>query len=136
MDPDPNICTVQYILMFIATHSKVTIEYAARLRALARLLRDEPGFRPRLLCFTGGVSGDNAVADAAAGWVYFRHLCGRQGISLEGMRVWVEDGRGGDERTSLEGVAAELWRGDYIRPWLQECPLTERQQKHCECRCC
>lgn len=31
--------------------------------------------QPDLICFTGGTVRDNRVADASAGYIFFRHLC-------------------------------------------------------------
>ena len=115
---------------------QVTIEYATRLRTLAKLLKEEPTFRPSLICFTGGVSApENALSDAAAGYVYFRHLCASQNINIDDSqtRFWVDDAKsGGNEREAMERIASELWR-NYIKTWLKDRPLTERLNQHREC---
>ncbi|KAL3788481.1 hypothetical protein ACHAW5_002540 [Stephanodiscus triporus] len=129
---------------------QVTIEYAARLRTLARMLGEEsPSYRPRLVCFANGGGGaavgggsggtDNrgndaaAVSDASAGYVYFRHLCASQNITIDDARTefWVDDDRGcgGDERSAMERVASELWRR-HIKTWLKDRPLTQRLNQH------
>ena len=114
---------------------QVTIEYATRLRTLAKLLKEEPTFRPSLICFTGGVSApENALSDAAAGYVYFRHLCASQNINIDDSqtRFWVDDAKsGGNEREAMERIASELWR-NYIKNWLKDRPLTERLNEHRE----
>lgn len=118
---------------------QISIEYASRIRTLVKLLKEEEGFRPKLICFTGGnKNSDEAVArednpsisDASAGYVYFRHLCASQGIPFDHLQtnVWV-DKRNGNERETMERVASELWR-KYIKTWLQERPLTERLNQH------
>lgn len=38
--------------------------------------------RPDLVCFTGGQVRDNHVADAAAGYIFFMHLCEHHHVSL------------------------------------------------------
>lgn len=50
------------------------MEYASRIRRLVQGLRSGR-LQPDLVCFTGGVVRDNKVADASAGYIYFRHLC-------------------------------------------------------------
>eukprot|EP00985_Skeletonema_marinoi_P011477 scaffold5463_cov155-Skeletonema_marinoi.AAC.18 len=117
-------------------HDQISIEYATRIRTLVKMLKEEEGFRPKLICFTGGnknteESGSNSneknsVSDASAGYVYFRHLCASQDIHLDHSQtnVWV-DKQNGNERETMERVASELWR-KYIKTWLQERPLTER----------
>lgn len=61
--------------------NQVTLEYASRIRAIAKAMQQDL-YRPSLLCFTGGVSPPNAVADADAGFLFFRHLCASQRIPL------------------------------------------------------
>jgi hypothetical protein len=121
---------------------QISIEYASRIRTLVKMLKEEEGFRPKLICFTGGnknvVSSDEtkattsttAISDASAGYVYFRHLCASQNITLDTTQtnIWV-DKRNGNERETMERVASELWR-NYIKSWLQERPLTERLNQH------
>jgi len=117
-------------------HDQISIEYATRIRTLVKMLKEEEGFRPKLICFTGGnknteESGsnsneNNSISDASAGYVYFRHLCASQDIHLDHSQtnIWV-DKQNGNERETMERVASELWR-KYIKTWLQERPLTER----------
>ncbi len=50
------------------------MEYASRIRRLVQGLRSGR-LQPDLVCFTGGTVRDNNVADASAGYVFFRHLC-------------------------------------------------------------
>mmetsp|Transcript_9899 Transcript_9899/g.17805 ORF Transcript_9899/g.17805 Transcript_9899/m.17805 type:complete len:634 (-) Transcript_9899:55-1956(-) len=118
---------------------QVTIEYATRIRTLAKMLKEEPLFRPSLICFTGGVSGGNSISDASAGYVYFRHLCNSQNIVIDDAqtKVWVDDTKGcsnereamESRREAMESIASELWR-NYIKQWLNERPLTERLNQH------
>ena len=124
-------------------HDQISIEYASRIRTLVKMLKEEEGFRPKLICFTGGnknsgSSGEGGdaenenspISDASAGYVYFRHLCASQNIHLDSSQtdVWV-DRRNGNERETMERVASELWR-KYIKNWLKERPLTERLNQH------
>ena len=114
---------------------QVTIEYATRLRTLAKMLKDEPTFKPSLICFTGGRSTDtSAISDASAGYVYFRHLCSVQNITIDDThtKIWVDDNksdRGEDERGALGRISSELWKS-YIKQWLKDRPLTERLNQH------
>jgi hypothetical protein len=134
---------------------QVTIEYAARLRTLARMLgEDSPPYMPRLVCFTNGgggagggaaavagggggtdrsISKSAAMSDACAGYAYFRHLCASQNVTIDDARMefWVDDNRdgGGDERSAMERVASELWRR-HIKSWLKDRPLTQRLNQH------
>lgn len=107
---------------------QVSVEYAGRLRTLAKMLHDDD-FQPSLICFTGGISEGNSVSDASAGFVYFNHLCSAQGIRLNDMktRFWI-DTKSFNERVAMERLASELWR-NYIKGWLKERPLTERHNQ-------
>ena len=107
---------------------QVSVEYAGRLRTLAKMLHDDD-FRPSLICFTGGLSEGNSISDASAGFVYFSHLCSAQGIRLDEMktRFWI-DTKSFNERMAMERLASELWR-NYIKGWLKERPLTERHNQ-------
>lgn len=123
----------------------VTIEYSSRLRTLVKMLRDEDteNYRPRLICFVNGCSGveggenhrgKNAVSDACAGYIYFRHLCASQNVTIDDSRTefWVDSSdniEGGDERSAMERVASELWRR-HIKSWLKDRPLTQRLNQH------
>jgi len=132
---DRNATTKHVAIVFGKTlvRDQVTVEYATRIRTLAKMLKEEPTFRPSLICFTGGISGDNCISDAAAGYVYFRHLCNSQNISIDDAqtKVWVDDANKGssNERDAMESIASELWR-NYIKQWLNERPLTERLNQH------
>ena len=111
---------------------QVTVEYATRIRTLVKLLQDEPTFCPKLICFTGGVSVDqgNSISDASAGYVYFRHLCAAQNVTIDPLttRIWV-DVKSSNEREAMERIASELWR-NHIKQWLSERPLVERTNQH------
>jgi hypothetical protein len=136
----------------------VTIEYSSRLRTLVKMLRhdedsSEENYRPRLICFVNGCSGvggggagvdnnhrgnKNAVSDACAGYIYFRHLCASQNVTIDDSRTefWVDNSSsdnnsegGGDERSAMERVASELWRR-HIKSWLKDRPLTQRLNQH------
>lgn len=58
----------------VSVCAQVTVEYASRIRRLVQGLRSGR-LQPDLVCFTGGVVRDNKIADASAGYIYFRHLC-------------------------------------------------------------
>lgn len=59
---------------------QVTVEYASRIRRLVQGIKSGH-LKPDLVCFTGGRVRDNKVADASAGYVFFRHLSEHQGVS-------------------------------------------------------
>jgi hypothetical protein len=106
------------------------VEYATRIRTLAKLLKEEPLFCPKLICFTGGRGEGNTISDASAGYVYFRHLCAAQNITIDSLatKIWV-DTKSSNEREAMERIASELWR-NHIKQWLSERPLTERLNQH------
>lgn len=77
---------------------------------------------------------NNAVSDACAGYIYFRHLCASQNVTIDDARTefWVDSGENegdGDERSAMERVASELW-GRHIKSWLEDRPLTQRLNQH------
>ena len=125
-----NATTYHVAVVFGKTliQDQVTVEYATRIRTLVKLLKEEPNFRPKLICFTGGVTSDgNTISDASAGYVYFRHLCATQNVTFDS-KVWV-DSRSSNEREAVERIASELWR-NHIKQWLSERPLVERTNQH------
>lgn len=44
-------------------------------------------FEPDLICFTGGTVRDNRVADASAGYIFFRHLCEQHEVQMMDART-------------------------------------------------
>ena len=125
-----NATTYHVAVVFGKTliQDQVTVEYATRIRTLVKLLKEEPNFRPKLICFTGGVTNEvNTISDASAGYVYFRHLCAIQDITFDS-KVWV-DTKSSNEREAVERIASELWR-NHIKQWLSERPLVERTNQH------
>lgn len=130
---DKNSTTYHVAIVFGKSliQDQISIEYASRIRTLVKMIKEEEGFRPKLICFTGGnKNSTTTISDAAAGYVYFRHLCASQNIRLDTSqtKIWV-DKHNGNERETMERVASELWR-KYIKSWLQERPLTERLNQH------
>ncbi|CAB1097053.1 unnamed protein product [Ectocarpus sp. CCAP 1310/34] len=68
---------LRQVLVVIGKHlirDQVTVEYASRIRRLVQGLKSGR-LQPDLVCFTGGTVRDNRVADASAGYIFFRHLC-------------------------------------------------------------
>ena len=145
---DRNATTYHVAVIFAKPliRDHVTIEYSSRLRTLVKMLRDEDSenYRPRLICFVNGCSGvggagenrrgKNTVSDACAGYIYFRHLCASQNVTIDDSRTefWVDssvNSEGGDERSAMERVASELWRR-HIKSWLKDRPLTQRLNQH------
>ena len=109
---------------------QVTTEYATRIRTLAKILKEEPQFRPSLICFTGGISPGNYISDASAGYMYFRHLCAAQSIPIDDVqtKMWL-DTESFNEREAMERIASELWR-NHVKQWLSERTPMERLNRH------
>jgi hypothetical protein len=101
---------------------QVTVEYASRIRTLARLFKNEPGFRPSLVCFCGGIAEGSNVANSDAGYIFFRHICEAQGINLEGVSVCIDN----KTKTDFEAVKyiTEVVKKNYVPNWLESSPET------------
>ena len=112
----------------------VTLEYACRLRALAKALLEteddgemgnEEGngngngitYKPSVICFVGDRSSGNVVSDADAGYLFFRHLCQANNISLDGINMVLEEASLG--KGALRFILQHL-RQEYIPDWLDE----------------
>eukprot|EP00591_Stephanopyxis_turris_P011861 CAMPEP_0195512970 /NCGR_PEP_ID=MMETSP0794_2-20130614/4744_1 /TAXON_ID=515487 /ORGANISM="Stephanopyxis turris, Strain CCMP 815" /LENGTH=658 /DNA_ID=CAMNT_0040640869 /DNA_START=303 /DNA_END=2279 /DNA_ORIENTATION=+ len=102
---------------------QVTVEYASRIRTLASLFKYEPHFSPSLVCFWGGVGDDNHVSDADAGYIFFRHMCEAQGISLEGVEIFI-DSVSKDEKEAVRRVTEEVQK-NHLNAWIQKSAITE-----------
>jgi hypothetical protein len=101
---------------------QVTVEYASRIRTLARLFKEEPEFRPNLVCFCGGVAEGSHVANSDAGYIFFRHMCEAQGIDLEGVSIYIDNSSKSDGE-AVKHVTDEL-KKKYIPKWLEDSPET------------
>jgi len=99
---------------------QITVEYSSRIRTLARLFKDNPLFRPSLICFTGCTAPSNHVSDADAGYIFFRHMCEAQGIDLEGVDVLI-DSRSRDEAEAVYRVTEGV-KEDFVPRWLEAAP--------------
>lgn len=73
---------------------QVTAEYANRIRRLVNSMQTE-NYVPDVVAFLGGSGPDSEVADADAGYIFFRHLCTSQKVSLDNISFHLE-------RTSIE----------------------------------
>eukprot|EP00639_Heterosigma_akashiwo_P012040 CAMPEP_0206362022 /NCGR_PEP_ID=MMETSP0294-20121207/709_1 /ASSEMBLY_ACC=CAM_ASM_000327 /TAXON_ID=39354 /ORGANISM="Heterosigma akashiwo, Strain CCMP2393" /LENGTH=115 /DNA_ID=CAMNT_0053807017 /DNA_START=469 /DNA_END=813 /DNA_ORIENTATION=- len=71
------------------SRDQVTVEYAARIREAVRLLR-RPRAPPALICFTGGVAAGNSIPTSTVGYSWFRKACESQGVSLDGVELFVD----------------------------------------------
>lgn len=117
----PKTYNVVIVLGKNLIRDQVTVEYASRIRALARLLKEEPEFRPSLVCFCGGVcERRNRVANADAGYIFFRHICEAQNIDLTGIEIFIENSSQSDIE-ALKSVAEKV-RNDYMLDWLEASP--------------
>ena len=101
---------------------QITVEYASRIRTLARLFKDEPEFRPSLVCFCGGIADGNHVSNADAGYIFFRHMCEAQGIDLDGVGIFIDNASRDDEDTIY--TVTEKVKIDYVPKWLELSPTT------------
>jgi len=101
-------------------NDQVTVEYASRIRTLARLFKEEKEFRPSLVCFCGGINKVNNVADADAGYVFFRHLCQVQDIDLDGVEFFIEN-KSLNEGEAILHVTKKI-QSKYIPKWLEASP--------------
>jgi hypothetical protein len=92
---------------------QVTVEYANRIRRLVTSMRTE-NYVPDVVAFIGGIgSDDNCVAEADAGYVFFRHLCSSQHISLENVTFHLE--RTSIEEDALQHLAQHVQQ--YVPAW-------------------
>lgn len=101
---------------------QVTVEYASRIRTLARLFKNEPEFRPSLVCFCGGIADGSHVANSDAGYIFFRHMCEAQGIDLNGVEICIDNKSRSDDE-AINSVT-ETIKSTYIPKWLEASPST------------
>ncbi len=107
---------------------QVTVEYASRIRTLARMFKNEPEFRPSLVCFCGGVAEGSHVANSDAGYIFFRHMCEAQGIDLGGVAVFI-DNKSQNDAEAVKYVTDAV-KEQYVPRWLDFSPtITELNQK-------
>eukprot|EP00557_Chaetoceros_sp_GSL56_P005722 CAMPEP_0176499180 /NCGR_PEP_ID=MMETSP0200_2-20121128/12769_1 /TAXON_ID=947934 /ORGANISM="Chaetoceros sp., Strain GSL56" /LENGTH=708 /DNA_ID=CAMNT_0017897541 /DNA_START=30 /DNA_END=2156 /DNA_ORIENTATION=- len=107
---------------------QVTVEYASRIRTLARLFKEEPEFRPKLVCFCGGIAEGSHVANSDAGYIFFRHMCEAQGIDLDGVSIYIDNSSESDSE-AVRRVTEEV-KKKYIPKWLEDSPeMTDLMQK-------
>jgi hypothetical protein len=69
--------------------NQITVEYASRIRRLVKAIKFEE-YNPDLLCFVEtetvrhtSLAKKSKVPASSAGYVFFRHLCAAQGVSLQ-----------------------------------------------------
>lgn len=101
---------------------QITVEYASRIRSLANMFKTE-AFLPSLVCFCGGRGKGNQVADADAGYIFFRHMCEAQNISLDEVEIYV-DSTSKDEREAIVAVTNRVVQ--MLPRWLEASPKTEQ----------
>lgn len=94
---------------------QVTVEFASRIRTLACLLKDE-AIDPDLICFCGDVHPGNHIADADAGFMFFKSICANEGISLENTKIFI-DRTSNNEGKALQHVATHIQK-EYVGEWL------------------
>jgi len=96
-------------------NDQVTVEYAARIRSLAMLLQEKKTM-PDLVCFCGGVRKNNHISDADAGFMFFKHLCMKGGISLQNIKIFIDRTSRG-ERKALQNVVSHI-KSEHVVEWL------------------
>jgi len=96
-------------------NDQVTVEYASRIRSLAMLLLEKKK-QPDIVCFCGGVRKNNHISDADAGYMFFKHLCIKEGISLRDTKIYI-DRRSKSERKALQNVITHI-KSEHIVDWL------------------
>ena len=82
-------------------------------------------YKPSMIYFLGGIAKGNLVADADAGYIFFKHLCAAHNISLEGIEIMLEKTTLG--KGALQHIMRQL-RKDYIPKWkIQKESVNNRQ---------
>ena len=140
LPPQSKVRHIAVVISKPLVQDQVTLEYACRLRALAKAIMpkdeqennignankamddeeddmDERNYRPSIICFVGETTSGNLVSDADAGYIYFNHLCASNQISLEGIDILLEKTTLG--KGALKRVMRHL-RQEYIGEWLQD----------------
>lgn len=84
---------------------QITVEYANRIRRLVTSIKSE-NYVPDVVAFIGGTGPDNCVSEADAGYVFFRHLCSSQHISLDNVTFHLE--RSSIEQDALQHLAQHV----------------------------
>jgi hypothetical protein len=103
---------------------QVTVEYAARIRSLVELLLNvrKDGDGPndqneiQVVCFCGSTAPDNHIADADAGYVFFRHLCAANNVQIHTLGIYI-DRTSKEEGTALQNVMNYL-QTHHVPHWL------------------
>jgi hypothetical protein len=98
---------------------QVTVEYASRIRTLAKLFKKEPSFRPSLVVFCGSTAEGNLVSDADAGYIFFRHMCEAQDIDLSDVKIFIDT----NSRSDAEAVQRVTFKVKKLLPtWFEKVP--------------
>mmetsp|Transcript_22703 Transcript_22703/g.33523 ORF Transcript_22703/g.33523 Transcript_22703/m.33523 type:complete len:544 (-) Transcript_22703:54-1685(-) len=95
---------------------QVTVEYASRIRELALSLLANDENIPDIICFCGCVCKGNHISDADAGFMFFKHLCLNEGISLQNIKIFV-DRNSQNERKGLQNVVNHIVE-EHVSEWL------------------
>lgn len=125
----PKTYNIAVILGKSLVRDQVTVEYASRIRALARLFKEDSEFRPSLVCFSGGITETrNHVANADAGYIFFRHMCEAQNIDLSGVEIFI-DNKSQSDYDAINYVTDKV-KNHFIPDWLDaSCILSDSMQK-------
>jgi hypothetical protein len=96
---------------------QVTVEYAARIRRLVELLKDDQNEMIQVVCFCGSTAPDNHIADADAGYVFFRHLCAAHNVHVRTTLGIYIDRTSKEEGTALQSVMNYV-QAHHVPRWL------------------
>ena len=80
---------IAFVLAKPLLRDQITLEYACRIQKLVQMIVHDH-YRPQAIFWVGGVAPGNHVADADAGYLYFRHLCAAQGMDPDEPRIFLE----------------------------------------------
>ena len=98
-------------------NDQITLEYANRIRRLVRaMLSEEEEYRPDVICFVGGQSPGNILADSDAGYMYFQFLTAAHDVSTEGIDIHLV--KGSVEDGALQQIAFFL-QETCVPAWLR-----------------
>jgi hypothetical protein len=111
---------------------QISIDYACRIRRLVRAMQQED-YKPDVLCFVRGDGQTNSttfrmkknrsIVSTDVGYIFFRHLCAAQGVSLSTIsHIYLDDPEerssgNGDEYDALQSAVRFLQNDECIPSW-------------------
>jgi len=104
---------------------EITRVYASRLRKLVTMIKDGE-LRPDVICFCGGVSPDNHLSQADAGFMFFKQLVKGQQIFMGPAKYFV-DRLSSNELEAVEAVAKHI-EEEHLAEWLDEMEQDDKDE--------